>query len=595
MSPTRRPWLIVVALTAVPLVAAIFYAYWESPRRTIALLGLALVVAVVAWHRVGSPRLDEPDGIALRSLWPVLLPTALALFWWFNEERRRGATLATLALVLLVVLVAGIDLAKYVRRVVDGVGAVLAGLLYALTVLPAWVISRIRRRDPLRGRTSRPVWSTVRADTQPRSMGTTRPRAASRRTMPGRITWAVGAVVVVVALNYGLGYLWDQVTEQAAPAAPTTQNAPPPRVAAGVTGPVPRDPRQDLPAMADYPWRATYFDEVQRTPGTYWPFTEYRPLSYHSEYVNIDDWVRQSYEPAGDTDDLPEVWFFGGSTAFGEGQRDDYTIASWISRLAEEYGLPITVRNYGQRGWTHFQEMILYEQELATNPAPAVGLFYDGANEITAQSLMTEAVPTHTLALAYVYELFGTRIVTEVAPPEQEPATSEVLGDAWDAYTRHSLAHELTAWLGLTAEGAEAQTPDGDEDEDEVQLLTRGFETDQIFRPDGAVDRYNVTPSDGRDAAQVYERGRALTLALSRDHGVAPLLFWQPVGRQTDSDAMATEQIDEPTIDLSHVLDDHEDVFIDGAHHNEEGARIVAEAIWPELRPLIERWYEEHG
>jgi hypothetical protein len=44
-------------------------------------------------------------------------------------------------------------------------------------------------------------------------------------------------------------------------------------------------------------------------------------------------------------------------------------------------------------------------------------------------------------------------------------------------------------------------------------------------------------------------------------------------------------------VNVSVVLDGHQDVFIDGSHTNEEDAKIVAERLWQELRPRIDELY----
>ena len=195
------------------------------------------------------------------------------------------------------------------------------------------------------------------------------------------------------------------------------------------------DPRAQLPAMAAYPWADEYLREVQTTPSSYWPFTETRPLDFEGKYVTIEGWVRRSYVPADLPDDAPVVWMFGGSTTWGEGQRDEYTIASHIAKLSEEQGTPVRIVNYGQRGWTHFQEMILFEQLLAAGDEPDLAVFYDGANEINAQTLSAKGVPTHTLVDQYA-SLTSGGVAPEFIPAPARPPSAAVV--AWDAYLKHS-------------------------------------------------------------------------------------------------------------------------------------------------------------
>ena len=78
---------------------------------------------------------------------------------------------------------------------------------------------------------------------------------------------------------------------------------------------------------------------------------------------------------------------------------------------------------------------------------------------------------------------------------------------------------------------------------------------------------------------------------MAEEYGVELAFFWQPV-MAGPAEIWANENISAPTINVSDALDDHQDVFIDGGHTNEEGARIVAERLWRELRPQVEDLYE---
>jgi len=59
-------------------------------------------------------------------------------------------------------------------------------------------------------------------------------------------------------------------------------------------------------------------------------------------------------------DDPPPVhlFAFGGSTMWGWGARDDYTIVSYLSKLLDEKGYPAEVTNYGQLNYVSTQEVI---------------------------------------------------------------------------------------------------------------------------------------------------------------------------------------------------------------------------------------------
>jgi hypothetical protein len=374
---------------------------------------------------------------------------------------------------------------------------------------------------------------------------------------------ALGVVVALVLADVVVGSLWRAWSPPDEPAVV--------RSALNVTGSreTVRDPRVDVAAMAGSPWAEGYFRELQLTPFSYWPFTESRPLSFRGEFITVDGWERRSYRAAGVGGDAPVVWLLGGSTAWGEGQRDEHTIASELVRLSEAAGGPVVVRNFGQRGWTHFQEMVLFEQLLASEEAPDVVVFYDGANEVNAQSLSVKGVPTHVQVDAYA-ELISGGIPEELTLVDAPPSPVALVRDA---YLDRSAIRRTVGWLrSLVDPAAGAAEPGEDEP-------ARG--------PDGQLSYEARTPEDARRAVEVYERGRDLSRFLAEEAGVEPLFLWQPgIVDRAEEEALA--QLSAPTIDLSDALVGHEGVYIDGGHTNEEGARIVATRIWALLEPLVD-------
>lgn len=537
--------------------------------------GCLVVVLLNGWVAPRSSR-------TVQRFLPGLTALGIGAVLWVQFGADKGTVPLGFAVVLLVAASLGYDVPAWVERVVhiaqDGLRWLLGSLLFGVVIVPAWAWASLRRKDVLRGSQRREVeWLVAPNEAKHSgSLAAAGFEESGRRSLGGRLTWAVGCALLILAADYGAGVIWDRLAPDGVVQA-TVADA-----TGGTVNDLPPDPRAELGAMAAYPWRDRYFDDIRRTSGGYWPFTESRPDDFSSPYVNIEGWSRKSYE-ASESAEGPSVWMFGGSTTWGEGQRDEYTIASWLVRLSERDQLPISIENYGQRGWTHFQEMILYEQRLAEQPPPDLAMFYDGANEINAQSLMTEAVPTHTLAYTYALELTGSSIATEFVQESEAPSLTAQL---WDAYTRHSVLYRASQLATGRPVGASVTQEDDAGD---------GFTRDQNPNEDGQIYNYATTPQDGIDAGKVYERGKHLTLDLSERYGVDPLLLWQPIGFKGDAERNAIEQLTDPTIDISDALSDHDEVFIDGGHTNEEGARIVAERIWVDLKPLVQRWYEEQS
>src|SRR5690606_34238078 len=114
----------------------------------------------------------------------------------------------------------------------------------------------------------------------------------------------------------------------------------------------PPDPQAHHPAMGGVPWAEDYFEELNAVTSSYWPFVMYRNDEYRGRYVNGEGWTRRSWSPPPEADvPRPLLSFYGGSTTFGIGQRDDHTVPSEVARLAAAQGYPVEVRNHGMSGF----------------------------------------------------------------------------------------------------------------------------------------------------------------------------------------------------------------------------------------------------
>jgi hypothetical protein len=509
---------------------------------------------------------------------PVVVPSALGVLVWVLGHPTRAVALWAIAALVLILVLIGVPVERYVARfaawVAHGVGVV-ASVFVGLLLLVAGGIVKILGRDPLtpkgrRGNSWQPTPSSDDAAalaTAPfglEHLGSA--RSGGARSLGRSCLIALGSVTALLIVDLGIGLAWERVSAPSSPAAAIAD-------AVNFTGRTDTvaDIRAELPAMEAYPWADEYFREIQQTPNSYWPFTESRPIQFDGEYVTInDDWSRASYEPDDLPDDAPVVWMFGGSTTWGEGQRDEHTIASELARLAEDDGTPIRVVNYGQRGWTHFQEMILFEQLLAEGPPPDVALFYDGANEINAQSLGPAGVPTHTLAGQYAEKLTGQEIAEFEDADVMEPPSAAA--EAWDAYLAHSAIQKAVRRLrDVVDPPAGASNSTASQEDDGPQDLGQNFVK---------------TTEHARAALDVYGRGTSMSSALAEEYGVEPLFFWQPV-MAGEAELWANARVSAPTINISDALDLHGEVYIDGGHTNEVGARVVAERIWPELSATL--------
>ncbi|MFN8050297.1 MAG: hypothetical protein U0Q22_02570 [Acidimicrobiales bacterium] len=511
-----------------------------------------------------------------RRLLLAVVPLVLAVVFLATGDRQRAAVTGAVAVALVAAIALGVPVERWLGR---GVGAILhvVGLVFStlvgLALVAVGAVLRLGGFDPLTpsslqgnqwhrsvdteesDRLSDAPFGVERSDLEsPRRKA----RRDGRRGPVRSLVLAVGTVAALVLADAGVGVAWRALADRDA----TSLDASPSVNLSGRVVTV-HDPRADLPAMAGASWADAYFREVQLTPSSYWPFTETRPGSFSGKYVNVVGWERRSYRPVGVGSGSPVVWMFGGSALWGEGQRDGFTIASYVARRAEASGLPVVVRNFGQRGWTHFQEMLLFEQLLASEPLPDVVVFYDGGNEVNAQSLSVKGVPTHVLVDQYAALISGgiPDDASDATPDDDTPWSI-----AWKAYTDASAIRRGVKWLRATLAGDAGASG-----------LDRADTPSSSPRP-----LYTPTSQDASNAVKVYRRGRSLSQYLARRAGVAPLFVWQPL-RGTAADAEAAGEIDAPTVNLSNALAGHEDVFIDSMDTNEDGARLVADRLWDEI------------
>ena len=151
---------------------------------------------------------------------------------------------------------------------------------------------------------------------------------------------------------------------------------------------VARMPRDGYANRADQSWFAAYwkeFNDSTYASADWGSYSSYHRRPFRGKYINVDRSGRRvtwNEDPA-DTSGLIRLAVFGGSTTWGTGARDEFTIPSHISKLlAARYPHRFRVINYGQDGYVSTQEVITLLREIQMGRAPEVAVFYDGYNEI---------------------------------------------------------------------------------------------------------------------------------------------------------------------------------------------------------------------
>lgn len=541
------------------------------------------------WRQVPEvpPERERRPRPVLRVLPGVLVVSVL---WWLGHVLAALVLVAVLAALIVVLLASPAARHRFqqlVAAVQRGTGTVLTvvlmGAVQLLVFTPAAAVMRLLRHDPmaLGARPDDPTFwrpsTPSRRDlysrqfTDERVVGT----AVAGRARLGpvlRVRAAIGLVVLLLAADVATGTALDVLDRVLGrDAAATVTSAAPWDVAAG----------------RDEPWAEDLFQQVRSVVDNQplHPLRGWVPSDTEQSFVNQQGPIRRSYRPpSADSAESIDVFFFGGSTTWGAYQRDLHTIPSEFARLSEDVGLPVRVSNYAAPGYAIWQEIQLFQELLTRGDVPDLVVFYDGVNELIAQSMDAPTRdPSHTRSaeLRRAFEAYNP--FSDGSPFVERVATE---------YTDRSAVHRLFRSVRNVFRG-------------------EGFTADvypTLWAP--GHERIDLADDRARNAVAIHRRGVEVAQRLAASYGVQTAFFWQPSYYTKDRVAaedeiagywaedprawrlasrVAREQLRAPVVDLGDALDDvDEPVMYDFHHTNEKGARVMAEAIFERVRGQLE-------
>lgn len=403
-------------------------------------------------------------------------------------------------------------------------------LVFAVLVTPIWLIARLLRRDVLaRGRQG--TWSTLVLSQPAPARPFVRETAHGRR--PGVGWLALGGAAVLAGAVMILSQQGDDDV-----VADRDDSSSPIRAFDGL---IYNDYGHD-----DEPWAEDlYREETQAANFLYDPVLGFRLPDVRGRYFNVIDGFRSSWSP-------PEpaftVWFFGGSTMFGIGQRDEHTIPSEIARLAESDGIAMAPVNFGVPAYVIRQEAILFQQLLTRRPPPDLVVFYDGLNDLGLQFQRADqgdadlARPSILGADTFEQVLGDAGVLAPTTPSDPAPA------DRSDEVFRTTAQHYR----------------------DGVQMATWAADANQV-------------------PVRFFWHPQALTKQPSpADAPLLDRLGIDPTTQPSTSARIAAVADQVGVIDVSDALDEVEvPVYLDAGHTNELGASVIARVLYLHLRPLL--------
>lgn len=345
-----------------------------------------------------------------------------------------------------------------------------------------------------------------------------------------------------------------------------------------------RNPYAGLSLRSPYQgeeWAETYFELLGDLRRPYEQYVGWQASEFHSEYINVDSGgVRKTWNPEHHTGELPAtIYVFGGSTVWGLGARDDFTIPSRLSKLLHDDGHSFVVHNYGEMGYTFTQEIVRLTLLLREGDRPDYVVFYDGIADV--QTACQSGIPGTT------YRLSSIRETLRAGQDKPSP------GLVWDTistlFTRHSMIYRAIDRLADNA-SAQWQPCDvaSDYSDEDLQLLAVGI-------------------------AEYYLNSMEALDRLAEAYNFEYVCFWQPItcmeAKVTDEEAEYALRRDteigklcrmtadhlaagSPPLffDISHALGERTSTYyIDWSHLSEEGNEVVAARIFEIFKNLFLR------
>lgn len=331
-----------------------------------------------------------------------------------------------------------------------------------------------------------------------------------------------------------------------------------------------------------------YWNEYHPIPLVWSPYVYFKRAASSGKYINVShSGIRKTWNIINNNNSdraTCKVWCFGGSTMWGDGARDDFTIPSYISKILAESQTQIRfhVRNFGEVAYVSTQELLALYLCLREGNRPDIVIFYDGVNDTySAFQAKSAGIPLN----------------------EYEREADFKMGKRYRRYTREKSRLAL-----LFLQSTETYRL--------AQALVARVKGPAIERHMVEGDRKIVSDLELHELAEnmwnSYVFNVSTIKTICKLFGIDTLFYWQPVAYVHPSPPK--KELDEaPTLAkfysmtydfarkhasidyrfLGSVLDDFpsSEIYIDHCHVTETGNKIVAKAIVPDILVKATRRY----
>ena len=298
-------------------------------------------------------------------------------------------------------------------------------------------------------------------------------------------------------------------------------------------------------------WAEQGGTRVRWLPYSYWTV---EPIA--GDFINVGSNGLRRTLTVADDENARRIYFFGGSTMWGEGARDEYTIPSQVAILLADSGLPAVTRNYAQTGYVSTQDLIMFQSQLALGNVPDLAVFYHGFNDVFSAWLQgLVGIPLRESQR--VSDVEAGRLLRGGQPVLRLPAADLSQYD----------------WSLVAARGASAEA-----------IADRWLASRRLIR--AAAAEYGVSVLFVWQPAIIAKLNPTATEIVIMSELEQRLPDFVELYRDVDTllREMASREQWDDLVFRTELFRDHEgDIFFDRVHINEYGNAIVAQSL---LEPL---------
>jgi lysophospholipase L1-like esterase len=341
------------------------------------------------------------------------------------------------------------------------------------------------------------------------------------------------------------------------------------------------DPRSVADCYANKEWVNDYYKELRACNQSIWePYVYWRRKPFNGEYINVNaDGLRNTaliQHPFSMDDPQSAIFFFGGSSMWGEGVRDEYTIPSITGLELSKNGYNLRLKNFGETGFVSTQDVIRLMLELKKGNIPDYVVFYGGLNDVISSLENGRAgIPMNEDSRGREYNSLSSKkkSVLNLFYSLRTLATIR--------FIKSKITHRQKSW---------------EFSKDELELLVE-------------------------KTVQQYNENIRLINALGRQYGFKSIFYWQPsifyksvlspyeksivkkeVSLKKVMEKLNSELYPEDLVhenirfyNLTYMFSSETDpLFIDWYHTGETGNILISKRIVKDLLPLVDSKYESN-